>query len=56
MRREATDNTAAAGVGHPATYRKGALFVLKIFPDMDRDTRQIDRRMEPGRRNGSPAG
>ena len=49
MRREAADNIAATRVGHPANYREGALFVLKILPNMDRDTQQVDRRMEASR-------
>ena len=45
MKREAEDNLPKARVGLGSNYREGARFVLKILPDMDRDTQQVEHRM-----------
>ena len=45
MCREADDNLPAVRRGQPAKYREDAKFVLKILPDMDRDTAYFDRRV-----------
>ena len=45
MQAEVADNMAPARVGHPAKYRTGAGFVLKILPDMDRDRQLVDGRI-----------
>ena len=46
MWREADGNMAATRVGRPAKYRAGARFVLKLLPDMDRDTEKVGRRIQ----------
>ena len=52
---EADDNLAAVRRGQPAKYRDDAKFVLKILPEMDRDTAYFDRRVNAkfaeGRKN-----
>lgn len=45
MCREADDNLPAVRRGLPAKYREDAKFVLKILPEMDRDTAYFDRRI-----------
>ena len=45
MQAEVADNMAPARVGHPAKYRAGAGFVLKVLPDMDRDQQLVDDRI-----------
>ena len=45
MRGEVEANFPRARVGRGSKYREGASFVLKILPDMDRDTQQVDQRM-----------
>ena len=56
IRREAADNMAAARVGRPANYRADARFVLKLLPDMDRDTGKVDRRIEASLGEGRKRG
>ena len=46
MRRECSENMATARVGQPTKYRTDARFVLKLLPDMDRDTAKVDRRID----------
>ena len=43
---EASENMASARVGRPSKYRSDAQFVLKLMPDMDRDSAKVDRRIE----------
>ena len=45
MQAEAADNMAPARAGHPAKYRTGAGFVLKILPDMDRNQQLVNDRI-----------
>ena len=45
MRVEVKANLPRARVGRGSMYREGAIFVLKILPDMDRDTQYMNRRM-----------
>ncbi|MYE11781.1 MAG: hypothetical protein F4X99_08970 [Gammaproteobacteria bacterium] len=56
MQKEATENMATARVGGPASYRSDARFVLKLLPDMDRDTAKVDRRIEASLRKGKKPG
>ena len=49
MQLEAVDNMPSARVGHGSKYCKGARFVLKILPDMDRDQAQFEQRVAAGR-------
>lgn len=49
MRREMQANLAPARIGSPGTYRTDGRFVLKIRPDMDRDTNQVARRIAASR-------
>ena len=46
MEAEVADNMAPARVGHHAKYRRGAGFVLKILPDMDRDQQLVNDRID----------
>ena len=45
MRGEVEANLPHGRVGHGSKYREGASFVLKILPDMDRDTQKVDHRI-----------
>ena len=45
MREEMEANLPRARVGRGSKYRTDASFVLKILPHMDRDKRQVDKRM-----------
>lgn len=56
MRCEKVTNLTKVCQGLAAEYRKDAKFILKILPDMDRDTEYVDKRIamkiEEGRRSG----
>ena len=53
MRREADLNMPGARTGRGSKYREDALFVLKVLPDMDRDTVAFDARVTASKAGGT---
>ena len=56
MQGEVEANLPCARVGHGTKYREGATFVLKILPDMDRDTQSVNHRMVASMQAGQKRG
>ena len=56
MQGEMEANLPRARVGHGSKYREGATFVLKILPDMDRDTKSVNHRMAASMQAGQKRG
>ena len=53
MRREAELNMPGARTGRGSKYREDALFVVKVLPDMDRDTVAFDARVAASKTGGT---
>ena len=56
MQGEVEANLPRARLGHGSKYREGANFVLKILPDMDRDTQTVNHRMAASMQAGQKRG
>ena len=56
MQGELEANLPRARVGHGLTYREEASFVLKVLPDMDRDTKTVNCRMAASMQAGQKRG